>query len=56
MQVFRAFEVEIRQGTPDTPASVRIALLRYTRDEDVRVCMTPECSSLRKWRGSSIPC
>ena len=43
MHVFGAFELDIQPGTPDNPASVRIALLRYTRGEDGRLYMTPEC-------------
>jgi hypothetical protein len=37
-----AFELDIRPGTPDAPASVRIALLRYARGEDGRLLITPE--------------
>jgi hypothetical protein len=51
MHVFGAFELDIRPGTPDNPASVRIALLRYTRGEDGRLFMTPECESLVEVEG-----
>ena len=29
MHVFGAFELDVQPGTPDNPASVRVALLRY---------------------------
>jgi hypothetical protein len=51
MHVFGAFELDIRPGTPDSSASVRIALLRYTRGEDGRLLITPECSSLEELEG-----
>ena len=38
MHVFGAFELDIQPGTPENPASVRIALLRYTRDEGTGAC------------------
>jgi hypothetical protein len=56
MHVFGAFELDIQPGTPDNPASIRVALLRYTR------ARTDACSSLRsahpsrKGKDSSIPC
>ncbi len=37
MHLLGAFELEIRPGTPDLPAAVTIALLRYTRGEDGRL-------------------
>jgi hypothetical protein len=37
MHVFGAFELEIRPGTPDNPAGIKIALLRYTRGEGGRL-------------------
>jgi hypothetical protein len=46
MHVFGAFELDIRPGPPDDPASVRVALLRYTPGEDGRLFITPECGSL----------
>jgi hypothetical protein len=51
MHVFRAFELDIRPGTPENPASVRIALLRYTRGEDGRLFVTPECMSFEEVEG-----
>jgi hypothetical protein len=51
MHVFGAFELDIQPGTPDTPATVRAALLRYTRGEDGRLFMTPECASLEELEG-----
>ena len=51
MHVFGAFELDIRPGTPDNPASVRIALLRYTRGEDGRLFITPDCASLEEVEG-----
>ncbi len=51
MHVFGAFELDIQPGTPENPASVRIALLRYTRDEDGRLLMTPECASFEEIEG-----
>lgn len=51
MQLFGAFELEIRPGTPDNPAGVKIALLRYTRGEDGRLFITPECMSYDEIEG-----
>lgn len=51
MHVFGALELDIRPGTPDSSASVRIALLRYTRGEDGRLLITPECASLEELEG-----
>jgi hypothetical protein len=45
MHLFGAFELDIRPGTPDHPAGVKVALLRYTRGEDGRLFITPECTS-----------
>jgi hypothetical protein len=45
MHLLGAFELEIRPETPDNPAGVKIARLRYTRGEDGRLLITPECSS-----------
>ena len=42
MHLHGAFELDIQPGTPNTPASVRIALLRYTRGEDRHLFMSPE--------------
>jgi len=51
MHVFGAFELDVQPGTPDNPASVRVALLRYTRGEDGRLFMTPECASFAEMEG-----
>lgn len=51
MHVFGAFELDIQPGTPDNPASVRIALLRYTRGEDGRLFITPDCASFEEIEG-----
>jgi hypothetical protein len=51
MHLLGAFELDIRPGTPDNPAAVKIALLRYTRGEDGRVFVTPECSSFEEIEG-----
>ena len=40
-----------RPGTPDNPAGVKIALLRYTRGEDGPLFMTPECASFEEVEG-----
>ena len=40
-----AFELDIQPGTPDSPASIKIALLRYTKGEDGRLFITPECTT-----------
>ena len=40
MHLFGAFELDIQPGTPDNPASVRIALLHYTWSEDGRLLIT----------------
>ena len=49
--ILGAFELEIQPGTPDNPASVRIALLRYTRGEDGRLLIMPECNSFEEIEG-----
>ena len=51
MHGFGAFELDIPPGTPDCLASVRIALLRYTRGEDGRLFVTPECTSFEEVEG-----
>jgi hypothetical protein len=51
MHLFGAFELDIQPGTPDSPAGVRIALLRYTRGEDGRLLITPECNSFEAIEG-----
>jgi hypothetical protein len=51
MHVFGAFELDVQPGTPDRPASVKVALLRYVRGEDGRLYMTPECTSYQEAEG-----
>ena len=51
MHIFGAFELDVQPGTPDNPASVRVALLRYTRGEDGRLYVTPECTSFEMIEG-----
>ncbi len=51
MHLFGALELEIRPGTPDNPAGLKIALLRYTRGEDGRLFITPECASFAEIDG-----
>jgi hypothetical protein len=51
MHLLGAFELEIRPGTPDNPVGVKIALLRYTRGEDGRLLITPECNSFEEVEG-----
>ncbi len=51
MHAFGAFELDIRPGTPDNPASVKIALLHYARGEDGRLFITPECFSFEEIEG-----
>jgi hypothetical protein len=55
VHVFGAFELDIRPGTPNTAASVRIALLRYVRGEDGRLLITPECTSFEEVEGQINP-
>ena len=51
MHLLGAFELDIRPGTPENPARVKIALLRYTRGEDGRLFITPECTSYEEIEG-----
>jgi hypothetical protein len=51
MHLFGAFELDVRPGTPDNPASIRVALLRYTRGEDGRLFITPECATFEEVEG-----
>jgi hypothetical protein len=55
IHLFGAFELDIRAGTLDNPASVRIALLRYARGEDGRLLITPECTSSEEVEGQIKP-
>ena len=51
MHLFGAFELDIQPGTPDNPASLRVALLRYTRGEDGRLFIPPECATFEEVEG-----
>jgi hypothetical protein len=51
MHLLGAFELDIRTATPDNPAAVAIALLRYIRGEDGRLFVTPECTSFEEVEG-----
>ena len=51
MHLLGAFELDIQPGIPDPPATVKIALLRYTRGEDGRLLITPECTSFDEIEG-----
>jgi hypothetical protein len=51
MHLLGALELDIQPGTPDNPASIRLALLRYTRGEDGRLFITPECASFEEIEG-----
>jgi hypothetical protein len=53
MHFLGALELEIRPGTPDNPASVKIALLRYTRGEDGRLFITPDCVPFEEIKGQT---
>jgi hypothetical protein len=44
-------ELDIRPGTPDNLAGVKIALLRYNQSEDGRLFITPECTSFDEIEG-----
>jgi hypothetical protein len=48
MHVLGAFELDIQPGTPDTPASITVVLLRYTRGSDGRLFITPGCTSFEE--------
>ncbi|RDI51355.1 hypothetical protein DES45_11811 [Microvirga subterranea] len=51
MHIFGAFELDSQLGTPDNPAGVRIAFLRYTRGEDGRLFLTSGCTSFEGIEG-----
>jgi hypothetical protein len=51
MHVFSAFELDIQPGTPNNPAGIKIALLRYARGDDGRLLITPECASFEEIEG-----
>jgi hypothetical protein len=44
MHLLGAFELDIQPGTPEAPATVKIALLRYTRGEDGPLLITSKCT------------
>lgn len=51
MHPLGALELDIQPGTPDNPAIVKIALLRYSRGADGRLFITPECTSFEEIEG-----
>ena len=51
MHLFEAFQLDIRPGTSDLPAVIKIALLRYTLSRDGRLFITPECTSFDEIEG-----
>ncbi len=51
MQALSTFALYIRPGDPLMPARVRIMVQGYTSDEDSRVLITPECTSLDELEG-----
>jgi hypothetical protein len=51
MHVLGAFELDIKPGTPDDPAVVRIALQKATFDPSGRVFVTPQCTSYDEVEG-----
>jgi hypothetical protein len=51
MHILGAFELDIRPGTPDDPASVRIALQKAVFDPSGRVFVSPECSTFEEIEG-----
>ncbi|WP_114188942.1 hypothetical protein [Microvirga aerophila] len=54
MHILGAFELDIRPGTPDDPASVRIALQKAVFDPSGRVFVSPECVSFEEIEGQII--
>jgi hypothetical protein len=51
MHILGAFELDIRPGTPNDPASVRIALQKAVFDTSGRVFVSPECSTFEEIEG-----
>jgi predicted transcriptional regulator len=51
MHILGAFELDIRPGTPNDPASVRIALQKAVFDPSGRVFVSPECSTFEEIEG-----
>jgi hypothetical protein len=55
MHLLGAFELDIKPGTPDNVATISIALLRYSRGEDGRLFITPQCTSFEEIEGQINP-
>ena len=51
MYLFGALQLEIPVRNTGNPVGVKIALLRYTRGEDGRLFITPECTSFEEIEG-----
>ena len=51
MHLLGAFELDIRPGTPETPADVRIALQKAVFDPSGRVFVTLECATYEEIEG-----
>jgi hypothetical protein len=51
MHLLGAFELDIRPGTPDSPAVVRIALQKAIFDPSGRVFVTSECATFEEIEG-----
>jgi hypothetical protein len=47
----RLFTSYVQPGTPDNPASISFALLRYMRGEGRRLFITLECTSFEDVKG-----
>jgi hypothetical protein len=43
MHLFGAFELEVRPGSPDNPAAIKLDALRYTRGENGRLFIMHAC-------------
>ena len=46
-----AFSLYIQPGDPLTPARARVMIQRHVTDDDERVFITPECTSLDELEG-----
>lgn len=51
MHLLKAFELDIRFASPNTSASVAIALNRYSQRKDGRLFLTPPCASFEELEG-----
>ena len=51
MYLFGALQLEIPVRNTGHPVGVKIALLHYTRGEDGRLFITPECTSFEEIEG-----